>query len=178
MRRHAAELVLRELDLADRLAELLALAGVPGRHLERCLRETAGPAAGLEPAGREPLHLEVETLALAALLADEIRRRHEVALEAEGVGVHAPIARRAIGLAVQHAAARLPHLELVARERILRDDDQRQTTRALRGIGIRAREQCEHVGAARERAPGLGAVDEPAGGAALLATPRATAHPR
>src|SRR5262245_4202157 len=155
MRRHAAELVLRELEFADGFPELLALAGVAGRHLERGLRETAGPAAGLEPAGREALHLEVEALALAALLADEVRRRHEVALEAEGVGVHAAIARRAIRLAVQHAAARLLHLELVAGERILRDDEQRQAACALLGIGIRAREQREHVGAAREGAPGL-----------------------
>ncbi len=88
-----------------------------GRHLERGLRETARPTARLEPTGREALHLEVEALALAAVLADEVRRRHEVALEAERVGVHAAIARRAIRLAVQHAAARLLHLELVTGER-------------------------------------------------------------
>src|SRR5207253_3451655 len=107
VRRHAPELVLGQLEVADGAAELFALGGVRGRRLEGRLGHARRAAAGLEPSGGEALHLEVEALALAGLLADQILRRDEVALEAEREGVHAAIAGRGVGLAVEHAATRL-----------------------------------------------------------------------
>ena len=80
--------------------------------------------------------------------------------------MHAAIARRAVRLAVHHAAARLPHLELVAGEGILGDDEQRQTARTRLRVRIGAGQQRQHIGAPGERAPGLGAVDD----VALLAS--------
>jgi hypothetical protein len=55
--------------------------------------------------------------------------------------------------------------ELVAVEARLLDDEQRQALGALGRIGIGAREQRDHVGAPRERAPRLGAGDRVAGDA-------------
>src|SRR5205823_14165216 len=118
MGRHAAELVLRQLEVTDRPAELLPLARVGRGRLERRLREPGGPPAGLEPAGCEAGHLEVKALPLPLRLADQVLRRDDVVLEAEREGVHAAVAGCGVRLSVQHAAPELAHLELVARERI------------------------------------------------------------
>src|SRR5262249_61526823 len=112
-------------------------------------------AAGLETTGGEALHLEVEALPLAFLLADQVLRRHEVALEAERERVHAAVARRPVGLAVQHAAARLLHLELVAGEGILRHDEERESAGALLHVGVGAREQPQDARPSSERGPRL-----------------------
>src|SRR5439155_758882 len=79
-----------------------------------------------EPSRGETLHLEVEPLALALSLADQVLGRDDVALETEGEGVHAAVARGRIRLAVQHPAAGLADLELVTRKRVFRDGEQRE----------------------------------------------------
>ena len=162
MGRHAPQLELGQLELADREPELLPLAGIGGRRLERGLGEPGGTAPGLQPACGESLHLEVEALPLAGLLADQILARDEVALEAEREGVHAAVAGRGIGLPVQHAAVRLAHLEFVAGERVLRHDEEREAAGAGGQVGVRARQERDHVRPPRERTPRLGPRDAPA----------------
>ena len=83
--------------------------------------------------------------------------------------MHAAVAGRRVGLADQATAAGLCHLEGVTVEAVLRDDEEGEALRALRDIRVGAREQREHVGAPREGAPGLGAVDHPDVAAAQLA---------
>ena len=76
--------------------------------LERRLRQAAGAPAGLEAPCGEALHLEIEALALARRLADQVLRRHEVALEAERERMHAAVARacdRPCRAARRHPAA-------------------------------------------------------------------------
>ena len=155
LRRHPAELVLRELVVDQRLAELLAVDDVLGGLLERGLRHAAGAAAGLQAAGGEAAHLQVEALADAVLAADDVLGGHEAALEGERERVHAAVARRRVGLAREPAAAGLLDVELVTERARLRHDEQRQPACALRHVGIGAREQREDVGASRERAPRL-----------------------
>src|SRR5437773_12376008 len=94
MGRHATELVLRQLEVADRAAELPALARVGGGRLERRLCEPRGAAAGLEPARREAPHLQIEALALPGRLADQVLGRPDVVLEADRERVHAAVAGR------------------------------------------------------------------------------------
>src|SRR6185369_2078243 len=115
---------------------------------------------------------------LARGLADQVGRRDEPAVERERERVHTAVAGRAVGLAVERAAAGLLRLELVPVERLLRHDEQRQPLRAELQIGVRPREEREHVGAASERAPRLRAGDEVARLAALLATLGAAADRR
>ena len=85
--------------VADRLPELLAIVGVLGAALERRLREAGGAPAGLETPGGEACHLQIEALAEAAFLADEVLRRDEEVVEHEREGVHAAVAGRGVGLA-------------------------------------------------------------------------------
>ena len=154
-RRHPPEVVPGESVIADRPAELLALRDVPRRRLERGRGHATGPTTGLEPAGREPRHLEREAAAERCLAADQVCIRHEPAVEREPERVHAAVPRRAIGLAFERAAGRLRGRELVAVEARLLDDEQGQPLRAV----ARAREQRDHVGAPGERAPRLRAGD-------------------
>jgi hypothetical protein len=142
------------------LIETLTLVSPAARRSSAGVKARRPPARLQSPRG-EALHLEVEALALAGGLADQVGGRHEVALEAEREGVHAPVSGRRIRLAMENAATRLAHLELVTRERILRHDEERESARPRFGVGVRAREQRQHVGPTRERAPGLGAVDGP-----------------
>src|SRR5205823_5436382 len=167
VRRHPAELVLRQLEVADRTAELLPLNGIRRGRLEGRLRDPRRTAAGLEAAGGEPLHLEVEALPLALLLADQVLGGNEPALEAERERVHAAVAGRRVRLAVEDAAAGLALLELVTGKRVLRHDEERQPARPRLHVGIGAREEREHVRPAGEGAPRLGAAQIPAAVAAL-----------
>ena len=162
MSRHAAELVLRQLELADRTPELLALVRIRRRRLERGLRHPGRAPAGLQASGGEALHLQIEPLPFPVLLADQILGGDDPVLEAERERVHAAVARGRVGLPVQHTAARLAHLELVAREAVLRHDEEREPARTALRIGIGTREESEHVGAPGKRAPCLRAGDAPA----------------
>src|SRR6185503_2714675 len=114
----------------------------------------------LQATRSEAGHLQIEPLPLARRLADQVRRRHEPAIECERERMHAPVARRAVRLAVQGPAARLLRLELVTAERLLRHDEEGESLGAELHIGIGAREKREDVGASREGTPGFGARDE------------------
>ncbi len=111
--------------LGDRLIELLAIDDVLRGLLESRLGESAAATAGLEPAGREARHLQVEAAPLALFAADEILRWHEIALEVQRIGMHAPVAGRGVCLTDQTAAAGLLALEAVLAGRFLRHDEER-----------------------------------------------------
>src|SRR5262245_45127352 len=124
-RRHARDLPARELVVADRRAEDLALARVADGRLERGLHDAHRARRRLEPPAREALHLEVEALPEAALAADHVLDRDVVALEAHLVAVHAAVADRADRAARDLPVARgLGVLERVPLEgRLLGDQD-------------------------------------------------------
>jgi hypothetical protein len=138
--------------------------------LERRVRDAARATTRLQATRREAGHLQIEAAADPALATDEIGARHEVVLEVERERVHAAIARRRVGLADEAAAARLHHLERVTVEAVLGGDEQRESLRARARVRVGAREHREHVGAPRERAPRLRAVDHPVAAAAIGAT--------
>src|SRR4051812_46969818 len=142
-RLHLGELVLDRLELEDRLAErdalLRVLAGVVGRALRDADRLRGGAEArALERAERDGQ--------AAALLADEVLRRHADILEQRVAG------RRAVD----------PHLVLELRDRealgVLRDDER---ARALL-LAVGDREHDVEVGDRRVGDPVLRAVDDPA----------------
>ena len=78
--------------------------------------------------------------------------RHEEVVEHERERVHAAVAWGGVGLARQEAPARLAHLEGVAGEGVLLDDEEGEPLGAELGIRIGAGEERQHVGA-----PGVGA---------------------
>jgi hypothetical protein len=162
LRRHAPELVLGELELRDRGAELLAVHHVAGGLLERGLGQTGGPSAGLQPPRGEAAHLQVEATAEPLLAAHQVLGRHEPALEVEREGVHAAVARRGIRLADQAAAAGLLELEGVTEVARLGHDEEREPARARGRVRVGAQQHRQHVGPPREGAPGLRPADAPA----------------
>ena len=80
VRRHAPDLVLRELIISDRVPELPAVERVVAGLLERGLAHAGRTAAGLKTPGRETAHLEVEASAEARLTTNKVLFRHEVAV--------------------------------------------------------------------------------------------------
>ncbi len=94
---HAPELRLRQLVVADRRPEHLALGGVGSGGLVGGLHHAERPRRRLQPAVLEPLHLEVEALAQTLVAADEVGLGHEPVLERQLVGVHAAVAERVDG---------------------------------------------------------------------------------
>ena len=59
--RHPAEGVLGELELGDRLSELIAIYHVARGLFERSLGQSAGASTGLETPGTKARHLQIET---------------------------------------------------------------------------------------------------------------------
>jgi hypothetical protein len=88
--RHQRELAVDAREGDQRLAELLAVLGVAQGELERVLRDADGAGGGLDAGALEGLHELLEALALDA--AEQVRRRHAEAVEAELVLLHAAVA--------------------------------------------------------------------------------------
>ena len=98
--RHHRELAVDAREGDQRLAELLAVLGVAQAELERALRDADGAGGGLDAGALEGLHQLLEALALDA--AEQVRRRHAEAVEAELVLLHAAVAEH-LDLAAGHA---------------------------------------------------------------------------
>src|SRR5207247_10875361 len=136
VRRHAPDLVLRELIISDRAPELPAVERVVARLLERRLADAGRTASGLKTPGREAAHLEVEAAAEARLTANKVLFRHEVAVDRQRERVHSAIAGRRIGRPRDRTALRLGVHEVVADVRLLRNDNERETSIPERGVGV------------------------------------------
>ena len=148
--RHASELHLRELVVADRAPEHRAVERVLRGRLVRRLHHADGPRGGLQPAVLEALHLVVEAAAEAGLAADEAVVRHEPSVERDLVGVHAAVADRVDGPALHlPAGLLLRELEAMALATRLRHDEEREAAVGLRAVGIGAGQEHQHVGAGR-----------------------------
>ena len=65
------------------------------------------PGRRLEPAVLEALHLEIEALAQSLGATDQVGLRHEPVLEGQLVGVHAPVAERVDGAALEPARSQV-----------------------------------------------------------------------
>ena len=163
--RHASELGLRELVVADGLAEHLAVAGVREGRLVRGLHDADGAGRGLEPAVLEPGHLVVEALALATVETDQVGGWHEPVLQRDLIGVHTAVADGVDRATLHLSGAGALHVVLVHHEAVtlaaqLGDDEHRQAAVADRTVGVGTGEHHQDISAGTERAPRLDAVDD------------------
>ena len=167
-KRHAGQLHLGELVVADGLAEHLAVVGVGGGRFVGRLHHAEGPRRRLQPAVLEPLHLVVEAPPEPVLAADEVRRGHPPAVEGHLVGVHAAVADGVDGPALHRAPPPGPASSTKPwpSPRGLGTTNSDRPRWVLAAVGVGAGQQHEHVGAGAERAPRLHAVDDVAGLAA------------
>jgi hypothetical protein len=121
---HPPEVILRQLELDDGSLELRALLGVLGRLLERGLRDAARASTGLQAAGGEAGHLQVEAAAFSVRAADQVRFRNEIVFEAQRERVHAAVAGGSVGLALHLSATGLRHGKRVPPIGFLRNDEE------------------------------------------------------
>ncbi len=125
-RGHPGELRLAQLVVEHRLAEDPPFLRVRETRLERGLHEAHGARRRLQAAVLEPLHLEIEAAAEPGLAADEVLGGHEPVVEGDLVGVHAPVAERVDGAALDLAPAGLLEREVVPGGGLLLDHEQRE----------------------------------------------------
>ncbi len=97
---HAAQLVLGELKVAQRGAELLAFSGIAGADLQGSLSQAGCPSAGLEAPGGKAGHLQIKASVQPGFLADQVLGRHEILVAVQHIRVHAPVAQGRDGVAL------------------------------------------------------------------------------
>ena len=188
--RHAAELGLGQLVVADGRAEHLALGGVGEAGLVGGLHHAERPGRRLQPAVLEALHLEVEALAQPVGAADEVGLGHEPVLEAPARRSACPGSRGcrwgvppgvpAPGRPGGRASSSWVNTKPWPSPRGFSTTNMREAAVGQGPVGVGAGQQHEHVGPGGEGAPGLDAVDDPAALRPALAavTMPATSEPK
>ncbi len=92
---------LDQLEFADALAELLALARIGDRFVQDALRHAAGHGRDVQTSAVEHLHRGLE--ALAGHAADDVGRRHAHVLQDHVAGLGAALAHLLVRLAQRDA---------------------------------------------------------------------------
>src|SRR5215831_16174064 len=142
---HVGEHLLDELELGDRLAELLALLGVREARLVGGARDAERQGADADAAAVERAH---ELAEAGAFAAQDVVLGDDAILEVQ---------LDRVGGAQAHLVLALPHVES---RRALLDEKRRDARRALAAIG--ARGEHDHAGHRAVRDVDLGAIHPPA----------------